>query len=285
MFGYVKIRKSELLVREYEAYKSAYCGLCRQLGKDYSVLTRLILSYDCTFYAIFLMSLRRSCPGFERKRCRFNPLKKCSFCQCRDDAMRKAAALSVILAYHKLDDNIRDGSFFKRVGLKIVRPFFSRQLKKARKRYPELCDIAERMMKAQAVAEETDGCGLDMAADPTAAMLSDVLALEAKNETESRIYRQIGYGLGRFIYLIDAADDYCDDIKSGNFNPFETTRENKIEVMNNNLSQALASVFDAYNLLELVDFKGIIDNIILLGLPSVQAEIIEKVKVKYEGSV
>ena len=55
--------------------------------------------------------------------------------------------------------------------------------------------------------------------------------------------------------------------------------------MSNNLSQAAASVFDAYNLLELTDFKGIIDNVILKGLPTVQAELMEKVKVYDEGSV
>ena len=37
MFGYLQIDKAELKVREYEAYKSVYCGLCKQLGRDYSV--------------------------------------------------------------------------------------------------------------------------------------------------------------------------------------------------------------------------------------------------------
>lgn len=65
MFGYLQIQKSELLVRESEAYKAVYCGLCRQMGKDYSVFTRFTLSYDCTFYAMLLMSLNRSCKGFK----------------------------------------------------------------------------------------------------------------------------------------------------------------------------------------------------------------------------
>ena len=41
MFGYLQVRKSELLVREWEAYKAVYCGLCKQMGKDYPFLTRL----------------------------------------------------------------------------------------------------------------------------------------------------------------------------------------------------------------------------------------------------
>ena len=285
MFGYVRIQKSELLVREYEAYKSVYCGLCKQLGKDYSILSRFILSYDCTFYAIVVMSLRRSCSGFERRCCRFNPLKRCSFCKCEDDAVSKAAALSVILAYYKLIDNIKDGSFFRRLGCRILKPLFSRWRKKAARRFPEFDEYAAGMMEEQAAAEQNPDCTLDMAADPSATMLGEVLRFEATDKAQERIFYQMGYGLGRFIYLADAIDDYKDDIKSGNFNPFNSIKENIFDVMSNNLSQAAASVFDAYNLLELTDFRGIIDNVILKGLPTVQAELMEKVKVYDEGSV
>ena len=134
------------------------------------------------------------------------------------------------------------------------------------------------MMKAQFEVEKNPDCGIDAAADPSASMLANILGLEAEDESSERLYRQIGYGLGRFIYLIDAVDDYTDDVKSGSFNPIKSLGQDKFEVMNNNLSQALAMVFDAYNLLDTVDFKGIIDNIILKGLPSVQMEIMRKVK-------
>lgn len=284
VFGYIRIYKSELLVREYEAYKSAYCGLCRQMGRDYSFLSRLILSYDCTFYALFLMSLRRSCTGFEQKRCRCNPFKKCQYCQNSDDSLAKASALSVILAYYKLIDDESDSGLLKRVGLKIVKPFFSRWRKKAAQSYPALDTLASEMLKAQQDAESKEDCSLDMAADPTASMLASVMELEGRDDTEKRILNRIGYGLGRFIYIIDAADDYKRDIKSGNFNPFRGV-EDKYSVMKNNLSQSLAMTYEAYNLIELVDFKGIIDNVILKGLPTVQTEILEKCEVKDERSI
>ncbi len=276
VFGYIRIDKGELLVREYEAYKAVYCGLCRQMGKDYSFLSRLALSYDCTFYALFLMALRRDCTGFEKKHCRFNPLKKCQFCKCRDDALSKAAALTMILSYHKLDDNISDSGFFRALPYRLIKPLFSRWRKKAAERYPELDEAARRMMKAQREAEDNPDCTLDMAADPTAAMLSSVLSLEAEDEAQRRILAQTGYGIGRFIFFIDAVDDYKKDVKTGGFNPLCSLGESRFEIINRNLSQALASAFDAYNLLTVVDFKGIIDNILLRGLPGVQAEIVGK---------
>lgn len=285
MFGYIRTEKSELLVREYEAYKSVYCGLCKQMGKDYSFISRFILSYDCTFYAIFLMATERSCCGFEQKRCRFNPLKKCTFCKTDSDSLSKASALSVISAYYKILDDICDSSFLKKTACRIVKPLFSHWRKKAAKKYPEIDSAVRLMLEEQLKAEKTDSCSLDMACDPTAKMLGTLLKLEGKNENEQRIYYQLGYGLGRWIYLIDAADDYNDDLEKGNFNPYNSYKENLEATMQNNLSQSLAMAFDAYNLIDIVDFKGIIDNVLLKGLPVVQAEILKKRKEQYEGSI
>lgn len=249
------------------------------MGKDYSLFSRFILSYDCTFYAMFLMSLHRSCTGFENKHCRFNPLKKCSYCKTQSDSFSKAAALSVISAYYKLIDNIQDSSFFKRTVYKMVKPIFSHWCKKAAKLYPEINEIVKTMSQQQFKVEKNPDCHLDMACDPTAHMLASLLELEGNDEKEKRVYSQLGYGIGRWIYLIDATDDYDQDLKKGNFNPFNSYKENLDQIMKNNLSQSLAMAYDAYNLIDIVDFKGIIDNIITKGMPSVQAEILNNRKV------
>ena len=39
VFGYLKPDKPELKIREYEEYKSVYCGLCKYLGKDYGIVS------------------------------------------------------------------------------------------------------------------------------------------------------------------------------------------------------------------------------------------------------
>lgn len=287
MFGYLQIQKSELLVREYEAYKSVYCGLCKQMGKDYSFLTRLSLSYDCTFYAMLLMSLYRSCSGFDNGRCRFNPLKKCSYAHCQDNSLSKASAFSVISVYYKLVDDIQDSKFFKRIIIHIIKPFFSHWHKKAKKNYPGLEGCVEKMMQMQNEVEQSENPSIDAAAHPTAVMLSSVLRLEAKDEITGRVLGEFGYHIGRWIYLIDAADDYEKDIKNGGFNPFAFAKtENVKETMNNTLNQCLARAYDAYQLLNIKDFKGILDNMMLYGFPSKQnAVIFGQQEVKYDRSI
>ncbi len=286
MFGYLQIHKDELKVKEYEAYKSVYCGLCKQLGRDYGFMTRLILSYDCTFYAILLMSLKSSCTGFSDGRCKFNPLKKCKFADCKDNAYSKASALSVISAYYKVVDDIDDSGFFKRIALKIAKPFFGRRQKKAARRFPEIENIVSEMMKNQKAAENDELVTIDKAANPTAKMISDLAALEGGNDLQKRVLSEFGYQIGRWVYLIDAADDYEKDKKSGNFNPFIKADINDKDYINSVLSQSLARAYDAYNLLDIIDFKPIIDNMMLYGFPNKQNAVLNnRQEVKNEQPV
>ena len=275
MFGYLQIDKAELKVREYEAYQSVYCGLCRQLGKDYSVFARFALSYDCTFYAMTLMALRRSCSGFDDGRCRFNPLKKCKYARCEDDCYRKAAALTVITVYYKLCDDLRDDGFFKRLVVRLIKPFFSHCRKKAQQRFPRLDEIVGNMLKAQQKVEQSPQPQMDETAHPTAVMLAEIMRAEGRDTMEERVLYECGYHLVRWVYFMDAAEDYEKDKKRGGFNPFLLTEaENLRTVMNEVLSQSLARSYDAYNLLDITDFKGILDNMMLYGFPLRQQKVL-----------
>ena len=279
MFGYLQIQKSELLVREFEAYKSVYCGLCKQMGKDYSFLTRLSLSYDCTFYAMLLMSLNRSCKGFKDGRCTCNPLKKCKFATDSGDAYRKAAAFSMISVYYKIIDDIQDSGFFKKLLCRIIKPFFSHQRKKAADKYPDMDKAVSNMMKMQYDAEHSEKPSVDMSAHPTALMLAAVLSAEAHDEIQKRVLYEFGYHIGRWIYLVDAADDIEKDIKSNGFNPFVNKKTGEVkssDFIKAVLNQSLARAYDAYNLLNFTDFKGILDNMMLLGFPASQNRVTSK---------
>ena len=279
MFGYLQVDKAELKVREWDAYKSVYCGLCKQMGKDYSFLSRLALSYDCTYYAMLIMSVRRSCTGFDSGRCRFNPLKKCGFAHCMDESYSKAAALSVISVYYKLLDDIRDSGFFKRLGGRFLKLFFGRWRKKAAQKYPMMDTIVSDMLQMQFESEDADNTSCDAAAHPTARMLSEVFALDAADELERRVFREFGYQLGRWVYFMDAADDYLKDKKRGLFNPFLKIEEKEMpDFAQGILNQSLARAYDAYQLMTIRDFKGILDNMILLGFPLKQNSVLAQLR-------
>ena len=57
MFGYITVNQQELKIREYDMYRSYYCGLCHMLKKRYGRIGQLLLNYDMTFTAMLLSSL------------------------------------------------------------------------------------------------------------------------------------------------------------------------------------------------------------------------------------
>lgn len=284
MFGYIRPYKPEMLVRQYDLYKSVYCGLCKQLSRDYGIFSKMILSYDSTFFAMVYSGVKakKEPMNFCKKSCTCNPLKKCCYFVPKDDSLSAAAAFSVISFYFKLKDNIADDSFFKKISAWLLLPMAALWRKKAVEKYPLYDSIVEKMLNEQ-FAVEKESPSVDRAADSTAKMLSEIMALSADNEEEKLIYSRFGYFLGRWIYLIDAIDDFDKDLKSGGFNPLLSHFSDKAVVTqddefkcycNNLLNQTLVSMTNSYNLIEINNFSEITDHIVNVGMPMMQKAVI-----------
>ena len=270
MFGFIRAEKGELKVKEYDTYKAVYCSLCKKLGKNYGVLSRMTLSYDFTFLALLNMSLENSCPQFERKRCAFNPLKKCNYCK-DTDALEMPAAAAMIMLYYKILDNIQDEKVFKKLGFCLIKPIFKSANKKAAKRFPEIEKIVAEYISGQNAVESRSGVTLDEACDPTAKALAKIFELCSKDEMQKRVLNRLGYCIGRYIYLLDAAVDVLDDIKNNNFNPLKvnnenTTKEDAVKRVEPQLYFCINEATKAFELLDIKKYKAILGNIIYLGL-------------------
>ena len=270
MFGYVNIDKPELRIKDYELYRAVYCSQCRTLGKNYSPFSRILLNYDCTFLSLFILSRSEECPKTKGGRCPFNPAKKCNYLSKDSVALKKGAALTVISSYYKLKDNIADSSFFKKALYISLYPLFSFWHKKAAKEFAEYENAMSEMFFMQQEVESLPEPCLDMAAEPTAKMLSRIFSMEAKNDKEKLALKEFGYHLGRWIYLTDAAADMKKDEKSKNFNPFlkkyKSLENADFEDIKGIITQSHFLLTQAYDLIEFNRFKDTLDNIIYTGL-------------------
>ncbi len=266
LFGYVKACKSELKIKEYETYKAVYCSLCKKLGKSYGILSRFTLSYDFTFLALLNMSLQDGCDGFYQKRCAFNPLKKCNYCK-NDEAIDMPAAAAMIMLYYKILDNIADEKGFKKAGYWCLKPIFASAHKKAAKQYPEIESIVAEYIKKQNVLEKSNCTSIDEAADPTAKAMEKILSLCSKEELQKRVLTRMGYCLGRYIYLLDAAVDLSEDIKTGRYNVLKNIEINEVkERIKQQLYFCSNEAAKAFELLDIKKYKTILGNIVYLGL-------------------
>ncbi len=281
MFGYVRPQKAELLVREFEQYRGVYCALCRQLGKSYGALARMTLSYDCTFLAMLMMGLSSHPAEFEAGRCVVNPLKKCTYCTGERPELIYAAALSVAMTFRKLQDDLSDERLSGKIRACLLLPLTFRAHRHAARDFPEIERLAAALAEGQREAENSAESSIDACADPTAGMLAGVCREMAESEPQARVLEQFGYFLGRWIYLIDAADDLEKDLKEGAFNPLVhkfslTANSNKEEIQaarnwcNEALNFSLARAIEAFQLLDFTQFDSILGNVVRQGMPEMQ---------------
>ena len=273
MFGYVTINKPELKIKEYEAYKGVYCTLCKEMGKEYGVLSRFLLSYDGAFYVIYKLGLSQDKINVSNSRCSFNPCKKCMKITCESNVYKLACAITVILAYFKLVDNLHDSKIFKKLILYILYPYFSLICKKAKKKYPDIYEIVSKGMNEQFEMEKDENISLDKSAHPTAKILGELFSY-GETEENKELTKQFGYQLGRVVYFLDAFDDYKNDIRTNSFNPF-INLEKYIDVAVRSINLSIGELTEILKEQQFNDFSEIIDNVVYDGL-NLQLERITK---------
>ena len=274
MFGYVRAYKPEMTFSQYDIYKGIYCSLCKSIGKNYGLLARMTLSYDFAFFALMRMSVEQSCSGFKKSRCSFNPTKKCLECNLDDADLEYTADVSMLMVYYKYLDNVQDSRGVKRLLLKLLSPYFNHIGRKGQKRCPEAAEILEKMHIAQLEAEQNFSGNIDEACHPSADALGKLLALNKANDTDS-LYR-FGYMTGRWVYLIDALDDYEKDKADGTFNPFLSAEGFSHDVCVSSLNLTASQAIKVFEEIKVYKYKKIIENILYDGLHSSLKAVMER---------
>lgn len=215
MHGYVRPPLGTLPQAEAERFRRAYCGLCHALGERYGLGERFILNYDFTYLAILLSDGEEPPPAWGR--CPVSPLRRQAY-QPQTPALALAADESVILAYWQSRDGVADHGVVKGLKYRAGSAALRGAYRKAAQARPGF-DQAVRQQLSILARLEADKCpSLDQPADAFAALLAGAAA-EVDDPIRRRVLEQILYHLGRWVYLVDAADDLKEDAASGNYNP------------------------------------------------------------------
>lgn len=287
MLGYVKAFKPEMKIKDYELYKGIYCSLCRALGRLYSPVAQLFLSFDFAFAAVLRLAAGESGCTFSKKRCPYNPAKKCMICHSREELDFCAHAV-IITVFYKVEDNLHDGGIKSKLLAALIYPVIALMHKKAARLAPGIDEIIGDSMKKQAQTENKENAGIDEAAHASADALGRVMALGFEDERKNSLYN-LGYMVGRYVYILDAADDLESDLKNGSFNPFraeygdiknENTREEFVQKVRAMLNLTQSSALDALDSFEKKRFENMLENIVLDGLTFSSEKVLEKYSVK-----
>ncbi len=272
MFGYVTINRGELKVRELETYESYYCGMCRMLKDRYGFAGCTMLNYDMTFLGMLLSSLyeeketpvKRVCrPGSKKqleKKLSKNSLPKQAVIT---ESLGYAADMNYMLAYHNHMDNWLDEHSF--ASLNMVH-LMQKNYQKLAKKYPRQHKAIASYIQKLHVCEAANNSDIEAAANLTGEAMAEIYA--AKDDCWQDTLWQMGYYMGKFIYLMDAYDDVEKDSKDGSYNPFKELykQEDFDEKVRQYLSLIMSCCCRAFEVLPIIDNAEIMRNILYAGV-------------------
>ena len=279
MFGYVTPLKPELKIREYESFKSYYCGVCMHIKDGFGNIPRMSLNYDMTFLGLLLDGLHKEERSFKIQRCIAHPLKKKPMI-VNNKALAYAAAMNVSLVYYKLLDDVADD---KSIKSKVSSMILSSYKSKFNRNVTMINDIIEENLKKLSYLEvEKKFSSIDEIAHPFSEIVGKILNLYPEKfegdseEVRGNLY-ELGYSLGKWIYLIDALDDLKEDMEKNKFNPidylYNTDSKTYEELMEEIRDRMEFTIFNCgytcKNALENLPIKRnkeILENIISLGM-------------------
>jgi hypothetical protein len=252
-------------------------------------LPRLLLSYDAVFLAMLHAATTDRPETIRVFRCGTHPWRKRNLAMSAEE-IDYAADIMLLLGYHKLRDDRMDEKRLRGfAGETLLRSAY-RKIKSA---WPEKTLAMEKQLDALSALELAHEPRADAAAEPFALLMAEALDYPGIENVPMRkrspvtpstyidglrqAYRKIGYHLGKWIYLIDAADDLETDIRHDNYNPFRYG-ERDVEQLQLSLKLSLSEIADTMALLPIRKNRAIIENIVYVGLNIKTEEILGKLE-------
>lgn len=292
MFGYVRTWPPELRGREQEYYRGVYCGLCRAQGKCTGTCSRATLNYDMTFMALVRLALTGETPVFTRRRCVVHPVHRRVMAE-PNASLTMTALCSALLTYHKVADDKADETGLRFIRAEAVTPVVAGARRRALRRMADgqkpqgegitpdgqvLDGLVADCMQALAETESKRPPSVDQPAELFGVMMGDMLAFGLEGDA-ARLARDIGRHTGRWVYILDAADDYEEDVRRKRYNPYvclygegmTTLPEERKQEIRTALIGELVEIEAAFDLMEIPDrnLDGVLRNILYEGMPRV----------------
>jgi hypothetical protein len=261
MFGYVTINMEEMKIKDYRIYHAYYCGICQDLKEQHGQVSRMTLTYDMTFLAVLLSGLYENENRMEKHYCAAHPLQK-HLCY-RNELTAYAADMNVLLSYYNLLDDWFDEK--KPIPLAMAR-MLGKDVRSLQKKYPRQTKAIRTYLKKLRKCEQQNSTDLDRASGDTGRMLAEIFVWKEDNWEET--LRQIGFYLGKYIYLMDARDDVEKDRKKGNYNPWISIASDKDfeQRVGQILTLLVAECSRQFEKLPILEYVDILRNILYSGI-------------------
>ena len=212
------------------------------------------------FLALLLMSLYEPEEESGKKACRLHSVKPRPWVD--SEYIRYAADMNVALGYYNcLDDWQDDGKRTAKFMADKLEPF----LPELEARWPRQLGAIRNCISRLSQLEKENCPNPDEPASCFGELMAQLLVY--RKDMWAKDLGQMGFSLGRFIYLLDAAADYDKDKRKGKYNPYLAMGMEKDEKRwEEYLVLAMGRCAERYEKLPLVQDKALLDNILYSGV-------------------
>lgn len=261
MFGYVVMNKPEIRFKDFDLYRSFYCGLCRELREKYGISGQITLTYDMTFVVVLLSALYEPLTQKGTTRCVIHPV--CKQPVRKNAATEYGADMNVLLTYYKCMDDWEDEKKFAALGYGKI---LQRKNNRLSRRYPEKAEKIRKLLEELSQMEKAGETDIDKMSGCFGRIMEEIFAW--KTDVWEGSLRRMGFYLGKFIYILDAYDDVEKDVKNGNYNPFAEKYIMKgfDEQVRQLLIMMMAQTCREFEKLPIIKYTDILRNILYSGV-------------------
>lgn len=263
MFGYININQKIMTEENKNAYQAYYCGLCRRLKTNCGAKGQMLLNYDMTFLVVLLTGLYELTDESSEITCALHPTKRRTVWM--NAATDYAADMNLVLAYHNLIDDWKDDkAYSKKAFAKILDKDYARIAGK----YPRQVTAIEEYMRKTEEVEKRCETNLDVVAGLSGEMLGEVFCWREDEWADE--LRTLGFYMGKFIYIMDAYEDYDADLQKGAYNPLLPLEKENKEDMDTLIQLLLTSMMSecakSFERLPILLHADILRNVLYSGV-------------------
>ena len=174
-----------------------------------------------------------------------------------------AAHMNMILTYYHWKDDREDEASGKAwLGMKLYHGRKNRAAKAFENQESGMAASLERLSGLESRGETDIFALADCFGDLMRGLFS------YRKDAFLEYFSELGYHLGRFIYIMDALDDMDTDEKKGCFNPLlhHRCREDFVQWIENILLDEMSAAAAAYQKLPCIEYSDILGNILYAGV-------------------
>ena len=261
MFGYVVMNKPEVKFKDFDMYRSFYCGLCRELKERYGLSGQITLTYDMTFVILLLSGLYEPPTKKGSTRCIVHPVRRQPV---RKNAITEYAAdMNIFLTYYKCKDDWNDERSIP--GFAFGKLLEGKE-KKSEKLWGKKVQTIVSCLDELSALEKENATDIDRVSGCFGRIMAEIFAY--REDVWEPALRRMGFYFGKFIYLLDAYDDVEEDVKKGNYNPFSKDYIIKgfDDRVKNMLMMMMAETCREFEKLPIIKYTDILRNILYSGV-------------------